>query len=52
MFGIHDPGIWLAYVLAFACAIYSIWFGITQWNRDDKEETNNKQENTNHKQTD
>lgn len=49
MFGINDPGIWLAYVLAFACAAYSIWFGITHWNKEDKEEANQKQENTNHK---
>lgn len=38
MFGIDDPGIWLAYMLALACLIYSVWFGITRWNRDDKED--------------
>ena len=26
MFGINDPGIWLAYLLAFACLLFSIWF--------------------------
>ena len=28
MFGINDPGIWLAYLLALVCLFYSIWFGI------------------------
>ncbi len=27
MFGISDPGIWLAYLLAL------VWFGITHWNK-------------------
>jgi len=35
MFGISDPGIWLAYLLALVCLFYSIWFGITHWNKDD-----------------
>ena len=26
MFGIDDPGIWLVYLLAFACVIFAIWF--------------------------
>ncbi len=33
MFGFSDPGIWLAYLLAFACLLFSIWFGITTWNK-------------------
>lgn len=37
MFGISDPGIWLAYLLAFACLLFSIWFGITTWNKEDDE---------------
>ena len=37
MFGISDPGIWLAYLLALVCLFYSIWFGITHWNKDDEE---------------
>lgn len=41
MFGINDPGIWLAYLLAIACLLFSIWFGITTWNKDD-EDTNSK----------
>lgn len=40
MFGINDPGIWLAYLLAFICLLYSIWFGITHWNKDEKDSTN------------
>ena len=34
MFGISDPGIWLA------CLLFSIWFGITTWNKEDDEKTN------------
>ena len=33
MFGISDPGIWLAYLLALVCLFYSIWFGITTTRR-------------------
>ena len=43
MFGISDPGIWLAYLLALVCLFYSIWFGITHWNKDDEESTNPQQ---------
>lgn len=39
MFGIHDPGIWLPYVLAFVCLVFAIWFGITRWNKDSDEDT-------------
>lgn len=39
MFGIHDPGIWLPYVLAVACLLFAVWFGITRWNKDDDEDT-------------
>lgn len=35
MFGIHDPGIWLAYLLALASLAYSIVFGIVMWNKDE-----------------
>lgn len=41
MFGINDPGIWLAYLLAFVCLLFSIWFGIAYWNKDGDEDTNN-----------
>lgn len=43
MFGIEDSGIWLAYLLAFACLLFSVWFGITTWNKDDKKSDNPKQ---------
>ena len=36
MFGIDDSGIWIAYILAFGCLIFSVVFGITHWNKEDK----------------
>jgi len=36
MFGIKDPGIWIAYVLAFACLFFSLWYGISRWNKDEE----------------
>lgn len=38
MFGIEDPGIWLAYLLAFACLVFSVIYGIVNWNKDDEKE--------------
>jgi hypothetical protein len=35
MFGIHDPGIWIAYLLAFGCMVFAVWFGIATWNKED-----------------
>ena len=35
MFGIDDPGIWLAYLLAAGCLVFSIIFGILYWNKGD-----------------
>ncbi len=40
MFGIDDPGIWLAYVLAAGCVVFAIWYGITRWNKDDVDDNN------------
>ena len=34
MLGIDDTGIWLAYLLAVICLIFSMYWGITRWNRD------------------
>lgn len=48
MFGISDPGIWLAYLLALVCLFYSIWFGITHWNKDDEESTNHNSRKNEH----
>lgn len=39
MFGINDPGIWMAYILAFICVVFAFWFGITRWNKEDKPRT-------------
>ena len=40
MFGISDPAIWLAYLLAYASLLFSNWFGITTRNKEDDEKTN------------
>lgn len=44
MFGIDDPGIWMAYLLSFCCVAFAIWFGITRWNKEDDDSTNNNKE--------
>jgi hypothetical protein len=36
MFGIEDPGIWLAYLLALLCLVFSLWYGISRWNKDEE----------------
>lgn len=33
MFGIADPGIYWAYLLVFLCVIFSVVFGIMNWNK-------------------
>jgi len=38
MLGIDDPGIWLAYLLIIGCVVFSIWYGIANWNKEDKED--------------
>ena len=45
MFGIDDPGIGLAYLLAFACVIFAIWFGVRNWNKDENDSINSKKPN-------
>lgn len=42
MFGINDPGIWLAYLLAIVCLLFAVWFGITYWNKDSDEDIKTK----------
>ncbi len=42
MFGIEDPGIYLAYLIAILCIVYSVWFGITRWNKEDNDSDNPK----------
>jgi hypothetical protein len=40
MFGISDPGIYLAYLLVFLCVIFAVVYGIINWNKggNDKEQ--------------
>jgi hypothetical protein len=37
MFGIKDPGIYLAYLLAFTCVIFAVVYGIINWNKGDND---------------
>lgn len=39
MFGIDDPGIIFPYLLAVCCLIFSAWFGITHWNKEDNDQS-------------
>jgi hypothetical protein len=36
MFGINDPGIWVAYLMAFLCLAFSLWYGVSRWNKDEE----------------
>lgn len=33
MFGIENPGIYIAYLLVFICTIFAIVYGIVNWNK-------------------
>ena len=33
MFGIEDPGVWMAYLLSFLCVLFAIVYGILNWNK-------------------
>jgi hypothetical protein len=35
MFGIEDPGIRMAYLLAVACLIFAVWYGLSHWNSEE-----------------
>ncbi len=35
MFGIKDPGIYMAYLLAFLCVVFAVVYGIINWNKGD-----------------
>jgi hypothetical protein len=37
MFGISDPGIYLAYLLVFLCVIFAVVYGIINWNKGGNE---------------
>ena len=41
MFGIEDPGIYLAYLAAIGCVAFALWFGVTRWNREEKTDEKN-----------
>jgi hypothetical protein len=36
MFGINDPGIWVAYLMAFLCLAFSVWYGVSRWNKEEE----------------
>lgn len=36
MFGIKDPLILLPYLLGALCLIFSAWYGLKFWNREDR----------------
>ena len=40
MFGIEDPGIYLAYLGAIVCLVFALWFGITRWNKETDDDDN------------
>lgn len=42
MFGIEDPGIYLAYAAAVACLAFAVVFGIRQWNKEYDEPSDKK----------
>jgi len=36
MFGIDDPGIWLAYLLCILSSLLCVAYGIINWNKGDE----------------
>jgi hypothetical protein len=42
MFGIEDPGIWIAYLLEVGCVVFAAWYGIARWNEEDDDSNNPK----------
>ncbi|GHT71249.1 hypothetical protein AGMMS50239_40310 [Bacteroidia bacterium] len=41
MFGIDDPGIYIAYLLAIGCLVFSIFYGVSKWNEKDDDDVFN-----------
>jgi len=37
MFGIDDPGIYIAYLMIAGCLIFSLVYGIINWNEKEEE---------------
>ncbi len=42
MFGIDDPGIWSVYLLAIVCLVFSIYWGVSRWNKEYKSDEDSK----------
>jgi len=38
MFGINDPGIYIAYLMMACCVIFAVWYGLSRWNEKDRED--------------
>jgi len=38
MFGINDPGIYIAYLLMAGCVVFAVWYGVSRWNEKDRED--------------
>lgn len=38
MFGVSDPLIYLPYLLSVVCVLFSAWYGVKNWNKEDKED--------------
>ena len=38
MFGIDDPGIYIAYLLMVGCLVFAIGYGISKWNEKEEED--------------
>lgn len=51
MFGISDPGVWLAYLLEVLCLAFAAWYGIKYWNQDDESDAVQPMANTHKKKS-
>ncbi len=36
MFGINDPGVWLAYLLCILSTVFCFIYGVANWNKGDE----------------
>jgi hypothetical protein len=41
MFGIDDPGIYIAYLLGIGCLVFSIFYGVAKWNEKEDDDVFN-----------
>jgi len=37
MFGINDPGVWMAYLLCILSTLFCVVYGIANWNKGSQE---------------